>query len=632
MPLSVRSRRLGGVSRQESLSEALPFGLPVPPADWVQKPAGISVCMIVKNEERFLAQCLESLKGMVDEINIVDTGSSDRTIEIARSFGANVQECEWRNDFAWARNKSLDMATRRWVFQIDADEELLAESEAALRAIARAPAHLTGVWLRCVNSSDRYKGGGTVSHAIVRIFPNHPRVRFRGEIHEFPSLDNSPLSMPAVVAPIKILHHGYLSDVVNDRSKYERNMAIVEQNVRDHPEDAFHWYNYGQTSHLNGDHERAVTAFEKMWELCLKHGMRAFTPNGLQMLADTYSEHLNKPEEGLKWALECLKRAPRYANAHFSAGKAYFLLKRYDEAREMYRKAIEDGEYIDRQFVVDDEVSTWKAQCEIGSSHAEQGDHAAALEWFDKGLANRPRVQPLRINRAKALEALGRRDDAQAALRALYDEFGDEHSVVELVNFYLRTGEDREALAIIDRKHDGLSPVAQSSMYLAAAHLMQKNGWGDGRAYIDGALAAEPQNPQAISAKAALERSGFAPALELARAGNKEAALAQLGIIADDANAANAWLLKGTLLRELGRDREAFDALENVTRLEPGNVDAMLMRAQIAERSGDVPGAERELQRALPFARSRVAVELAGLYLRTGRLADAKRVAQEALS
>ncbi len=536
MPLVVRSNRAARVAVPQK-GAPLPFGLPEPGAGAVQKPPGISLCMIVKNEERFLAQCLRSVKGIVDEINIVDTGSTDRTIEIAREFGANVQEHPWRNDFAWARNKSLEMASRRWIFQMDADEELLEESIPALEQLKDAPSDLTGLWLRCVNASDKYAGGGgSVSHAIIRIFPNHERIRFHGSIHEFPSLDDSPLSMSAVVSPIKIVHHGYLTDVVNDRDKYTRNMSIIEQSVIEHPDDAFHWYNLGMTAHLNGEHERAAPALEKMWELCKEHGMRAFTANGLQILADVYSEHLNKPELGLVYALECLERSPRYANAHFSAGKAYFLLKRYDEARVMYHKAIDDGQYLDRQFVVDDEVPKWKAQCEIGSTYADQGDYASALTWFEKGLANRPNVQPLRVNRAKALEHLGRVDEARQMYLALYEEFADEVSTVDYVNFLLRNKKEREAVDAIERGHAGFSKLAVTSLLLAAAHVSQKNGWSDGAQYLRRARTEDPANAQVAAAIYQL-------ALSYARAGRKEDALAVLGDLGSPADA-SALLLK----------------------------------------------------------------------------------------
>ena len=110
MPIQIADAYRNSVFAQ--LQTGLLFNLPVPDADHEQLPEGISLCMIVKNEERFLAECLDSIKDVVDEINIVDTGSTDRTVEIARSYGANIIFREWRNDFAWARNEALAMATK----------------------------------------------------------------------------------------------------------------------------------------------------------------------------------------------------------------------------------------------------------------------------------------------------------------------------------------------------------------------------------------------------------------------------------------------------------------------------------------------------------------------------------------
>ena len=85
----------------------------------------ISVCLIVKNEEEFLPQCLESIKDVVDEIIVVDTGSTDRTVEIAKSFGAKVYHHAWENDFSKHRNQSIGYASSDWIFILDADEKVV---------------------------------------------------------------------------------------------------------------------------------------------------------------------------------------------------------------------------------------------------------------------------------------------------------------------------------------------------------------------------------------------------------------------------------------------------------------------------------------------------------------------------
>ncbi|RLB04217.1 MAG: glycosyltransferase, partial [Deltaproteobacteria bacterium] len=88
----------------------------------------LSVCMIVKNEEKMLPKCLESIREVADEIIIVDTGSTDNTVAIAESFGAKVYFHPWEKDFSKHRNQSLSYATGDWILQIDADETLEPES------------------------------------------------------------------------------------------------------------------------------------------------------------------------------------------------------------------------------------------------------------------------------------------------------------------------------------------------------------------------------------------------------------------------------------------------------------------------------------------------------------------------
>ena len=93
----------------------------------------LSVCMIVKNEEKNLPRCLESIKNLADEIIVVDTGSDDNSVEIAKSYGAKIGCFKWNNNFSDARNASLNMATKDWIFFLDADEEISKEEGIRLK-------------------------------------------------------------------------------------------------------------------------------------------------------------------------------------------------------------------------------------------------------------------------------------------------------------------------------------------------------------------------------------------------------------------------------------------------------------------------------------------------------------------
>jgi glycosyltransferase involved in cell wall biosynthesis/Tfp pilus assembly protein PilF len=686
MPIRVNARPMTAAVE----SARLPFDLPRPPADRKQLPQGISFCMIVKNEERFLEQCLRSIADVADEICIVDTGSTDRTVEIAQSFGAKISYDPWRNDFGWSRNKSLDMATRRWIFQIDADEELLPESADALASLAQAPAGQTGVWIRCNNAADDYAGTGTMSHALVRVFPNAPEIRFKGMIHEFVTIDDSRNGIKAVMSPIAIVHHGYLKEVVAERNKGQRNLEIVRAATLAEPEDPFHWFNLGMTAYIVGENELARDSLEKMLDLNAGE-RRGFLCNGLSTLADVYNERLREPEKGLAAAKKAIELSPHYANAHFAMGKSYLLLHRLDDARAAYLAAIEDGAHLKEQFVVDDQVPLWKAHSEIGTTYVQEGNDAKAVEWFEKGIANMPTAQPIRLNRAKALDRLNRVEEARAAFAELFEEFGDEATTLNYANFLLRHNHNLEAVDLIEKKALDLLPRTAVAMLVAAAAVAQKSNWPDAHRYLERAAtihpgAAEALNPleahyrevgdndgvtrllDAESRRApetpadflrrsyrAIADGAFAEGIELAKQGrelspgnealgyNAAICAVNLGLkhdtltfldgIAPGAGpvGAQAAYLRAMTLRELGRLPEALNAVDSLLQVDPTQTDALVLRATLLEGLGHAPEAEDALLRILAHD-PRVAVELAGLYLRQGRLDDAKRIAEQALS
>ena len=669
----------------------MPFGLPTPPADLPQKPEGISLCMIVKNEERFLAQCLRSVADIVDEIIIVDTGSTDRTIEIAKDFGATVLQRPWRNDFAWARNESIKLATRRWILFLDADEELTPESKSAVVQLRSAPAYHHAVWVRCFNRSDDYRGTGDMSHTLIRIFPNNERIRFRGLIHEFPSLDDSANGLDAVLSPISIVHYGYLKDVVAERNKKQRNLEIVKSATEQDPSDSFHWFNLGTTAFQVGDYEQSRDALEEMLR---RNGSarRGFIPNGYAVLAEVYCDKLNDPVRGEQVSREALRVAPRYANGHFQLGKALIAQKRYGEAREAYLAAIEDGAYAHLQFVIDDQVYVWKAHSEIGSSYVAEGDNEKAAEWFAKGLANAPAVHPLQVNYARALDRLGRFDDAGAAYQKAFETHRDDVTAVDYVNFLLRHRRALEALEIVDSVHAELTEGVAVSILVAAAKVAQHLQLSNAEKYLLAAaerapgdaeilnlletllrtkndtqtlsavLAREAQAPARTPADwlrrshRALAEGRYADALAASEAGiadapndellhynaaialanlhRKTEALEHLSFVGMKHAEAyvRSELLRATILRELGQPDEALASIDRLLSVDPAQIDALMLRAALCENAGNLDGAEATLKSALSVDKKRASVELAALYLRAGRFVDAARIAEAALT
>ena len=183
----------------------------------------LSLCMIVKNEEKHLTRCLASVKDVVDEIVIVDTGSNDDTIRIAESYSANIFKFDWVNDFSAARNFALGKCNGKWILYLDADEELNKDSIVELfEKIGNKP-----VAVNCVVKSLTSENSKFGVMKYPRLFPNNLGIRFDGKVHEQiqSSLDKNKILL--VDSNIEIIHYGYIFDENSANKKLERNLALL---------------------------------------------------------------------------------------------------------------------------------------------------------------------------------------------------------------------------------------------------------------------------------------------------------------------------------------------------------------------------------------------------------------------
>jgi glycosyltransferase involved in cell wall biosynthesis len=188
--------------------------------------------MIVKNEEKYLEGCLESVKNVADEIVIVDTGSEDSTLDIAERYGAKIYHFEWIDDFSAARNFALSKSTGDWILYLDADERLSKDSFEEVKSIISSGKKY-GVLCK-VRSHDDAKGFSSVMK-YVRLFKNDSRLRFSGSVHEqiVPSLDE--LNYEYTDSGITIYHYGYSLSKDEFKTKAERNLEILLKDYAESP-------------------------------------------------------------------------------------------------------------------------------------------------------------------------------------------------------------------------------------------------------------------------------------------------------------------------------------------------------------------------------------------------------------
>ena len=414
---------------------------------------GLSLCMIVRDEEQLLDACLTSACAVVDEICIADTGSIDRTIEIARAYGARVREIPWTNDFSEARNASLEMATRRWVLFLDADEVLKPESIPLIRSIVASEPQRVGFNFHCINEVDEHGSLGQTSHLVLRLFPNDPEIHFVQPLHEYVSDPRSTLAgkvLRSATIEAYILHRGYLNEIVRRKKKPERNLAIALAAVERYPDDPFHWYGLGQTYAFMGRRSEAKEPFERMRSCALPGDKRGIISHGLAVLAEIYGQE-EQYELAEQRARESLERSPGYPNANFSLGQALRKAGRAEEAIAAFRAACADGIDPKNFAVVDDQVYQWKARCELGVYLSSLQRHDEAIAAMEEGIARAPEASALRINYAHVLEQAGRLDAAERTFAEAFVRHCAADTALQNVNFLLRRGRQEEALRFLEQ-------------------------------------------------------------------------------------------------------------------------------------------------------------------------------------
>jgi glycosyltransferase involved in cell wall biosynthesis len=305
----------------------------------------LSLCMIVRDEEDMLPRCLAAVAPAVDEIIIVDTGSTDRTVEIAHEFGAKVIEKEWTGSFSDARNVSFDAATGDWIIYLDADEVLVSEDVARLHA-------LTGrVWREAfylVETS--YTGelgdGGAITNSALRVFRNRPHYRFEGRLHEqiahnVPTYAAGRLEQSAV----RIDHYGYLGAVRDAKEKSRRNLELLRAQQGEGAPSAFLHFNLGTEYAVIGDHRSALAELEAAWRMVQASGEENndYIPALMQRLV-TSMRLCGRAQDAIDRADDGLQRFPGFTDLVFTQALASMDLGNEDDAIAYWERCIDMGD------------------------------------------------------------------------------------------------------------------------------------------------------------------------------------------------------------------------------------------------------------------------------------------------
>lgn len=354
----------------------------------------LSVCMIIKNEEALLPGCLKSVEGLADEVVIVDTGSTDRSVEIARRAGAAVLHEPWANDFSAPLNKALRAAKGQWILRLDGDEELYAEHREKLRQLL-ADESVEGYIFPIVNLINDRSVVEEEASSFIRLFRNRPEYKFEGAIHEqiVPSIVRSRPNALFKQENVRIRHYGYLKEICESKKKPERNMEILRQAVMKEPDNAFIQFNLGiEYRRLQQSADAARHFALAMSHMDPKAG---YAPRCVQAYAMTLIE-LRR----LKEAKEVLEKGqgwyPDYTDLFYLLGVIHFELNENEEAVAAFIRCVEMGDSPAYKYVVLNGIGGYKAHFALGQLYHRMGRLKEALEHYENSYTLFPRVlQPL---------------------------------------------------------------------------------------------------------------------------------------------------------------------------------------------------------------------------------------------
>jgi glycosyltransferase involved in cell wall biosynthesis/predicted Zn-dependent protease len=373
----------------------------------------LTVCLIVKNEEAFLGQCLQSVRDLASQIIVVDTGSTDGTVEIAKEFGAEIHSFAWNDDFAAARNAALEHATGDWILILDADEELPSAQHAQLHADMNQ-SDVMAYRLPLVNRGQEAEGRSFVP----RLFRNAPGNFYAGRIHEqvFSSLlpQCKAWGLKTALGKAEILHHGYTKELLRDRDKIERNLKLLPQAIAENPSDVNLVMNLGLELVRSGDLAGGVTKYRDAFHLMSAQPPGEVVAELREVLLTQFTSQLYKiraHDEVVCVLNSPLARHGLTASLHFALGLSHFELKDYRAAADQMRQCVAGRRRSALSPINTDILTAAPNHC-LALSLARLDELAGAENAFQAALGEAGRLDEVKLDHAKFLLNQNRAVDA----------------------------------------------------------------------------------------------------------------------------------------------------------------------------------------------------------------------------
>lgn len=406
------------------------------------KPA-VSACMIVKNEEEFLPKCLTSIKDVVDEIIIVDTGSNDRTVTIAKGFGAKVYFYHWNENFSEARNYSISHASGEWILQIDADEEL---------ERACIPEFL------CAISNEKYNG---IIVSIVSIINDslhkfyYPRIFRRGKafykdiIHEQIIIKGEQLP-----TEIKLYHHGYNLEEKKMQIKWQRTTQLLKKQITQDKYNSFAWFNLIHNYRSQNLFTDGIVAGEEAINIIKSAPAetKVHLHNFIMIIYETANCYLRvgdfiRAKKLCFYALSKIAElniTPENIDILFTLACIYLKEGGYQESINYFKRFLSLRERyfknINRDYLIIDTLGyDYAAYNGLGYCFGNLGQWQMAINYLQKAISSNPRYLPTYKNLASSYSSCGNHIEAINTLsKAVSEGISDDNTMLKLGELYVK--------------------------------------------------------------------------------------------------------------------------------------------------------------------------------------------------
>ena len=462
----------------------------------------VSLCMIVRNEENNLGRCLDSVADLVDEIILIDTGSTDRTIEIAEAHGAQVHAFRWIDDFSAARNESVRHATGDYVFWMDADERLDDANRDLVRALFdRLSDRKIACFMRQQSLPDNADGTAMiVDH--VRLFRNIPGVRWERRLHE--QILDSLLRAGARVArtPIVIEHHGY-RDTKTRMRKFERNRSIVLQDHAGNPGDPFTLFNLGNICLDLGEFDAAIGWLRQC--IALAPSTLSFVGKAKLTIVQTLRTigRIEEAEAAFQEAASANDTDPEWL---FEDGILRQLRGQHAEACRRFEQMLQSPAgpvYV----AIDPGIRGHVGRHHLAFSLAATKHYSRAERVWREAVEEVPSFGPAWLGLLDMYQMQGRFAEAQRILRVLdKDPQRRSIAIAARANGHLRRGDRTAAIQVFERAIDR----APRTLWLRAMYcdlLVQAGDRSAALGQVEEILKVAPGNGDALRRRARLKSS-----------------------------------------------------------------------------------------------------------------------------